>query len=99
MKLKRKYKRDEVLEIINERDGKHEKELAYERNVNAELKEEVKRLTSELEAYKNTPVIIVSSEPIENHYDDINKTRITKYIQKNVFKQNELIECIENILK
>ena len=53
----------------------------------------------ELEAYKNTPVIIVSSEPIENHFDDINKTRITKYIQKNVFKQNELIECIENILK
>ena len=50
------------------------------------------------EKYRNTPVIIVSSEPIENHIQEIEQTKITKYIQKNVFKQNELIECIEEVL-
>lgn len=81
MKLKRKYKRDEVLEIINERDGKHEKELAYERNVNAELKEEVKRLTSELEAYKNRDNLIDATiKTAENKADEIKKTAELKYI-------------------
>ncbi|MBQ4647505.1 MAG: hybrid sensor histidine kinase/response regulator [Candidatus Gastranaerophilales bacterium] len=48
--------------------------------------------------YEKTPVIIVSSEPKENHTDEIKETKITKYIEKNLFRQNELIECIEEIL-
>ena len=51
-----------------------------------------------MEKYRKTPVIIVSSEPIENHIQEIEQTRISKYIQKNVFRQNELIECIEEVL-
>ena len=51
-----------------------------------------------MEKYRKTPVVIVSSEPIENHIQEIEQTKITKYIQKNVFKQNELIECIEEVL-
>jgi len=48
--------------------------------------------------YSKTPIIVVSSEPKENHIDEINKTNVLKYIEKNLFKQNELIEFIENIL-
>ncbi len=53
MKLKRKYKRDEVLEIINDCNNSYEKQLASEKETNAELTQEIKRLSSELEAYKN----------------------------------------------
>ncbi len=48
--------------------------------------------------YENFPVIIVSSEPIGNHIKDIEETRVVRYIQKNVFKQEELFKCIESIL-
>lgn len=48
--------------------------------------------------YQKTPVIIVSSEPKENHLEEIAQTKVEKYIQKNLFKQDELIEYIENIL-
>ena len=56
------------------------------------------RKLRKLQAYEKTPIIVVSSEPIENHTLDIEETAIKKYIQKNVFKQDELIECIEEIL-
>jgi len=49
--------------------------------------------------YEQIPVIVVSSENIENHRQEIKETSIVKYIQKNLFKQNELIETIENVLK
>ncbi|MBR5305153.1 MAG: hybrid sensor histidine kinase/response regulator [Candidatus Gastranaerophilales bacterium] len=48
--------------------------------------------------YEKTPIIVVSSEPKENHTQEIEKTKIIKYIEKNLFKQNELIECIEKAL-
>ena len=48
--------------------------------------------------YEKTPIIVVSSEPIENHAQEIEETKIIKYIEKNLFKQNELIECIEKVL-
>ena len=48
--------------------------------------------------YEKTPVIIVSSEPKEKHIQEIRETKITKYIEKNLFKQDDLIDCIENIL-
>lgn len=52
----------------------------------------------DMEKYSTTPIIVVSSEPIENHTHEIEKTKILKYIQKNLFKQKELIECIESVL-
>ncbi len=48
--------------------------------------------------YTNCPVIVVSSEPKEKHLDDIKKTNINAYIEKNLFKQEELINTIESIL-
>ena len=48
--------------------------------------------------YEHLPVIMVSSENPENHKDDIIKSQIVKYIQKNLFKQDELIKTIEEIL-
>lgn len=48
--------------------------------------------------YKDTPIIIISSEPQKNHDKDVIKNKISKYIEKNLFKQNELIDFIENIL-
>ena len=49
-------------------------------------------------AYEKTPVIIVSSEPREEHLQEIEEAKILKYIEKNLFKQSELIECIANVL-
>jgi len=51
-----------------------------------------------MKMYENVPVFVVSSEPIENHKKDIENAKIIKYIQKNLFKQDELINQIENIL-
>lgn len=48
--------------------------------------------------YEKTPIIVVSSEPIENHVHEIKETKIVKYIEKNLFKQEELLNCIEEIL-
>lgn len=48
--------------------------------------------------FEKTPVIIVSSEPQENHTEEIKQTKIIKYIQKNLFKQDEMLRCIEDIL-
>ena len=48
--------------------------------------------------YEKIPVIIVSSEPKDNHIDEIKETKVVKYIEKNLFRQNELLECIENVL-
>ena len=49
--------------------------------------------------YKDTPIIVMSSEPIEKHFNDIRETRTVKYIAKNFFKQDEFVRCIENILQ
>lgn len=48
--------------------------------------------------YEKTPIIVVSSEPKAEHSQEIAQTKITKYIEKNLFKQDELIQCIEEIL-
>ena len=48
--------------------------------------------------YEKTPVIIVSSEPKEKHLKEIEEVNISKYIEKNLFRQQELIEYIESIL-
>lgn len=48
--------------------------------------------------YEKTPIIVVSSKNKESHTKDIEETKIVKYIEKNLFKQNELLDCIENIL-
>ena len=57
----------------------------------------VKKLRKQVK-FEKTPVIIVSSEPQENHYEEIKQTKIAKYIQKNLFKQDEMLRCIEDIL-
>ncbi|MBR2069550.1 MAG: hybrid sensor histidine kinase/response regulator [Candidatus Gastranaerophilales bacterium] len=48
--------------------------------------------------YENCPVIIVSSEPKEEYTDEIKKNKISAYIQKNLFKQEELITTIKELL-
>ncbi len=48
--------------------------------------------------YENTPIIVMSSEPMENYQTEIKETKIIKYIPKNLFKQDELISCIERAL-
>jgi len=49
--------------------------------------------------YKTCPAIIVSSEQQENFAKEIEEIKICKYIQKNIFKQEELISVVEEILK
>jgi DNA-binding NarL/FixJ family response regulator len=51
-----------------------------------------------MEKYRKPPVVIVSSEPMEDYIKEIDETKVIRYIQKNLFKQNELIDCIEEIL-
>ena len=48
--------------------------------------------------YKETPIIVVSSESPEHYSDEIEKNKILKYIQKNVFKQDELTDLIQSVL-
>ena len=48
--------------------------------------------------YENIPVIVVSSEPKENHLKEIEQTKIITYIEKNLFKQEELLSYIEKTL-
>ncbi len=48
--------------------------------------------------YENTPIIVMSSEPMENYQKEIKETKIIKYIPKNLFKKDELIDCIEKAL-
>lgn len=52
----------------------------------------------EIKEYKNTPVIIVSSEPKEKYEEKIEKLEISNYIPKSAFRQNEFVETIEKIL-
>ncbi len=47
--------------------------------------------------YENTPVIVVSSEPKEKYINEAKETKIKTYIEKNLFKQEELIAEIEKI--
>lgn len=49
-------------------------------------------------AYKNAPVIVMSSEKEEEYSKEITETKIIKYIQKNTFKQEELMRAVEGIL-
>ena len=53
----------------------------------------------QMKEYRNCPVIIVSSEPKENYTSEIQTNKISAYIQKNLFKQEELISTIEKLLK
>ncbi len=48
--------------------------------------------------YEKTPIIVVSSEPKERYTVEIEKNKILAYIQKNLFKQNELTDIIQNVL-
>ena len=48
--------------------------------------------------YENAPVIVVSSEPREKYLKEAEQTHIVTYIEKNLFKQEELIAKIEKIL-
>ena len=59
-----------------------------------EFIKELRKITS----YENTPVIVVSSEPKEKYSKEAEETKIKTYIQKNLFKQEELIAEIEKIL-
>ena len=49
--------------------------------------------------YEDTPVIVVSSEPKEKYINEAKETKISTYIEKNLFKQEELIAEIEKIFK
>lgn len=56
---------------------------------------------SKLRNYKNyekIPVIIVSSEEREKHLQEIEDNNILAYIQKNLFKQEELLKIIQDVL-
>ena len=48
--------------------------------------------------YETCPVIIVSAELKENFAEEIEKTKVCKYIQKNVFKQETLLSAVEELL-
>ncbi len=48
--------------------------------------------------YEKSPVIIVSSEPKENYLNEMKALKVSAYIQKNLFKQEELISTIEKLL-
>lgn len=48
--------------------------------------------------YKETPIIVISSDTKESHLEEIQRNQVLAYIQKNVFKQNELIEIIQSVL-
>ncbi len=56
------------------------------------------RCARKMANYEKCPVIVVSSEQKENYLKEIDETRILKYIQKNLFKQDELIATIEGVL-
>ena len=51
-----------------------------------------------ISGYENIPVIVVSSEPKEKYSKEAEEAKIKTYIQKNLFKQEELIAEIESIL-
>lgn len=51
-----------------------------------------------LPQFEKTPILVVSSEPRENHLDEIEKTNIAAYIEKNSFKQDDLIKIVEKYL-
>jgi len=51
-----------------------------------------------IKSYEDTPVIVVSSEPPEQFKDEIETTKIIKYIQKNYFKQEDYISTIDSVL-
>ncbi len=59
-----------------------------------EFIKELRKITS----YENTPVIVVSSEPKEKYSKEAEETKVKTYIQKNLFKQEELLAEIEKIL-
>ncbi len=48
--------------------------------------------------FDKTPIIVVSSEPQENHREDILRTKVTAYIAKNSFKQEEFVKIVEKCL-
>ena len=50
------------------------------------------------EDYEKAPIIVISSEPKENHLDESEKTKIAAYIEKSSFKQEELINLVEKYL-
>ena len=49
--------------------------------------------------YQDCPVVIISSEPKEKYTQEIEENNITKYIQKNQFRQEDFIAEIEKILR
>lgn len=51
-----------------------------------------------LPKFENIPILVVSSEPKENHLKEIEKTKIAAYIEKNSFKQDDLIKIVEKYL-
>ena len=51
-----------------------------------------------MQNYEETPVIVVSSEPKDDYQIEIEETKVAKYIQKNLFKQEELLASIEKLL-
>ena len=51
-----------------------------------------------IQNYKNCPVIIVSSEPKEKYITEIQSLKVSAYIQKNLFKQEEYVSTIEKLL-
>ena len=48
--------------------------------------------------YENCPVVIVSAESTEEYAQEIEDAKVDKYIRKNVFKQENLISTVEELL-
>lgn len=81
MEKKNRYSKSEILDILAERTDDYEKELSYEKGAKAELKEELKRVSAELEAYKNRDNLINSTlKSAEEKAEEIRKTAELKYI-------------------
>lgn len=76
--MKNKYKKQEVLDLIKENDEKHLKALQEQQN---RLSEEIKKLRSELETYKNQEKLKSATiKSAEKQAEEIKKTAELQYL-------------------
>ena len=52
----------------------------------------------QMEDYEKVPIVVISSEPKENHLEESEKAKIAAYIEKSSFKQEDLINLVEKYL-
>lgn len=79
--MKNKYKKQEVLDLIKENDEKHLKALQEQQEKQNRLSEEIKKLRSELETYKNQEKLKSATiKSAEKEAEEIKKTAELQYL-------------------